>query len=78
MRQLDRNVAFTLIELLIVIAVVAVFVALLLFAVQKSLQSARRVAYANNLKQIGIALQVFHDTYRCFPVGSSPCKVCYG
>lgn len=52
-----------------VIAVIGVLVALLLPAVQSAREAARRSSCANNLKQIGVALQNFHGVYRRFPMG---------
>ncbi len=67
MKMSKRLRGFTLIELLVVIAIIAVLIALLLPAVQQAREAARRSSCKNNLKQYGLALHNYHDTFGAFP-----------
>ncbi|MDD3470397.1 MAG: DUF1559 domain-containing protein [Thermoguttaceae bacterium] len=75
-RKWERG-GFTLVELLVVIAIIGILIALLLPAVQAAREAARRTQCKNQMRQIGLGLQLYHDSNQSFPAGWNNIGFCW-
>src|ERR1051325_1568654 len=69
-RTIKKSRAFTLVELMVVIAIIAILIAMLLPAIQAAREAGRMSQCRNNMHQLGIGLHAYHDAYKLFPPSS--------
>ncbi len=70
---MKRNAAFTLVELLVVVAIIGVLAGLLLPAINNARESARRMQCTSNLRQIILATHTYESSFKSFPANFSGC-----